>query len=526
MSNTQQTLTGGSSEADEGGAPPSGSELVGDPLPYVPVGAVVWFTRKQIHGHVTLPDGTVPSSEGNAPETVESLRVEWLDGYDEGGSTVVSVDALDEMAEDGHLRGVAYGVEDPRERWAAPTATRNPPGDQQGLGVGPDAAEVNAGAPVDLRPRTTTDAAEVARVWPRDRRAGLLEHPIGNHKLGQAPLPRAMMVAQRPDGQPSAAAVLSRPSGRMVEDGTVELSRYISHPDAEQSTGGAQPTNNTATWLISRAARWAALEGFDTLLSYSGNSDNDGTIYAALPFEHDGWSDADGDGWQARGGDRSRNHNARGRRKRWTWDLHDDATSQPRRAADRDHGQATLAGFATSDPEERTTANFVLTREERPKFHRDSGVETPADDRAMRLFREHGPEEAADRLATRTRSRKGDDKPPAIFGAAVDGHLVAAVAVEATPTATDADGTRYRTHEEQQAARVIAYADAGTQYPQNTATWLLSRAREWATLAGYDGLTVETGALQTDGHAPAPDNGAVRQATGQESAPSTPTPAD
>ncbi|MFT4947883.1 MAG: hypothetical protein ACI9CA_000001 [Natronomonas sp.] len=523
MSSTQQTLTGDSGTS-AGGAP-SGDALVGDPLPYVPVGAVVWFTRKAMHGHVTLPDGTVPSSEAEAPETVEDLRVEWLDGYDEAASTVVSVDALDEMAEDGHLRGVAYGVEEPRDRWADPHATRHPPADEQALS-GPEAAAVNAGEPVDLRARTTTDAAEVARVWSRDRRAGLLEHPIGNHKLGQAPLPRAMLVARRPDGQPSAAAVLSRPSGRMVEDGTVELSRYISHPDAEQATGGAQPTNNTATWLISRAARWAALEGFDTLLSYSGNSDNDGTIYSALPFEHDGWSDADGDGWQSHGEGRSRINNARSRRKRWTWELHDGATSQPRRAADRDHGQATLAGFATSDRDERTTANFGLAREERPKYHRDSGVETPADERAMRLFREHGPDGAADLLATRTRSRKGDDKPPAIFGAAVDGHLVAAVAVEATPTATDADGTRYRTHEEQKAARVIAYADAGSTYPQNTATWLLSRAREWADLAGYDGLTVEAGAFPTDGHAPTTENGAVQQAVGAPQSSPSPKPAD
>lgn len=438
------------------------------PIEHVLPGDIIWFTNKSMHAHVQLPDGTVPDSENDIETLPDRFAVTYLDGYAPTRSEVVARETLDQLAKERTITCVYANIDDPEEMWELAHLTRNPPAERPFS----DEQQVNACSPVRLRARPTTDALDVERVWSRDRLNGALEHPLGDHQRGRQTILRAGFFATRPDGKPCAAAVLSRPNSRILADGvTISLSRYISHPTARQSRVG---TNNTASWLISRVASWARLEGFERLLSYSGVGDNDGTIYTSLPFRFDGWSRAADDGFQNRSG-RSEIDNQRPKRKRWIWDLHDDSPGVTRRAAARDHEQETLSTSGTPTLEDRCVSNFALTREDHPSYH-GSGAETattPASPRATDLFAEQGAPGALTGLRSATRSRTGTPRPPAVIGADIDGTLIAAVAISGAPLADTPTAT------------VEGIATLDTPYPQQTLGWLLSKARDWASLAGY-----------------------------------------
>jgi len=303
---TQATLGGGAvDEHDAGGGVAGAAPTVGPGAAVETVypGDVVWFVHRRMHAHVTASDESVPPP-GETVEQPLQLRVQWLDGYGPGESTTVSAKALARLARRGDLRVTHAGVEDPGERWAGVYLERHPD------------ADVNRRSAVGLAPRALADRHTTRREWSRGLINGLLEHPIGDHRLGRRQFIRAGWTARRPDGRPSALAVLTRPNAPAQADGqTIELARYVSHPDAVQSRVG---TNNTATWLLARVARWARLEGFDRLLSYSGVAGNEGSIYQGLPFEHVGWTDADPDQWESRDG-RSAAASIDAQKKRWVW---------------------------------------------------------------------------------------------------------------------------------------------------------------------------------------------------------------
>jgi len=457
----------GGGETDRGGGVPTAAAGPGELVEHVHPGDIAWFVHRRMHAHVTAPDGSVPAvDERTTP--LKQLRVEWLDGYGPGASTTVSVAALDWLARRGDLRVVHAGVEDPGERWAGAYLERHP------------AADVNRCSTAPLAPRVLADSHTVRREWSRSFINGLLEHPLGDHLLGRRQFLRAAWTARRPDGRPSAVAVLTRPNAPAQADGrTIELARYVSHPDAELSRVG---TNNTATWLLARVARWARLEGFDRLLSYSGVAGNDGGIYQGLPFEHVGRTDADPERWGSREG-RTEAASVDAQKKRWVWPLHDTSPPVERRAAARGGERTGLSAFASTPVvEARSPDNFALCREERPDA--DGQMQAAISERARRLFETAGPTDALDRLATVRRRRLGDDKPPAVFGVDVDGTLVAALAVAGDPTAAAP-------------AHVAGYAARETAWPGNTARWLAARAAEWAPLAGYDGLEATADAFET-----------------------------
>lgn len=482
---TQAALTSFSSDAPDRGVveaektercAPAGAHI-GDRVREVLPGDVVWFVHRRMHSHVTATDLTVPTDDDGYIKRPKTVRVRLLDGYAPGYSVRVSRESMNRLAQQGDVRVTHTVVERPEARWGNPTGTRHPN------------ADVNRCTPVSLAPRATTDVQQVQREWQHDEINGLLEHPIADHRLGRRQFLRAAWTARRPDGRPTALAVLTRPNAPSLGGGeTVELARYVSHPDATESHVG---TNNTATWLIAKVARWAALEGFERLLSYSGVADNDGGIYGALPFEFDTWSDANPSDWNSRSG-RTAAVSVRSQKKRWVWNLHDTPTYHPRRAAAREDGRGGLSAFATRPAvDARPPANFALTREERSHYYRDDSG-TPVAGRAHDLFREAGPGD--DVLATRRRMRAGNDKPPAVFGATVDGTLVAAVAVAGSPL------PKAPVRE----AEIVGYAARDTAYPENTTAWLLSRVREWAALAGYESLHAHDGVLATvDGVNPA-----------------------
>jgi len=215
----------------------------------------------------------------------------------------------------------------------------------------------------------------------------------------------------------------------------------------------------------------ADLEAYDRLLSYSGVAGNDGGIYQATGFEPDGWTDADPDRWESRDG-RSRATSVDARKRRWVWRLGDPSARVTRRAAARDADNAGLSAYTTPpDVAGRRPQRFVLCREERPDA--DPGTPAALSPRARELFADARCRPAAGvPMATRVRRpRAGGVQPPAVFGADVDGTLVAALAVGGDPTSNES-------------AQVAAYAARETAWPDNTVRWLTARARRWPTSRG------------------------------------------
>jgi GNAT superfamily N-acetyltransferase len=108
-----------------------------------------------------------------------------------------------------------------------------------------------------------------------------------------------------------ACIVIERPSARMLDDNSVvEITRYGLRDDRPQNTG---------SWLIARARQWAALEGYETMLTYAGVAGNYGTVYEAAGFECDDISMADGSGWISHAEDRDTWEDYE--RRRWVYDL-------------------------------------------------------------------------------------------------------------------------------------------------------------------------------------------------------------
>jgi GNAT superfamily N-acetyltransferase len=136
-----------------------------------------------------------------------------------------------------------------------------------------------------------------------------LESDQINHKLGGVPGWKAAFGG-RYDGDLVAVCVLSRPVARALDDGdTISISRYASRPDRPANTG---------SWLIARARRWARLEGYETMIAYSGVAENYGTVYEAAGFDVARVSQASGDSWTSREG---RSEWDDYTRRRWEYDL-------------------------------------------------------------------------------------------------------------------------------------------------------------------------------------------------------------
>jgi GNAT superfamily N-acetyltransferase len=138
-----------------------------------------------------------------------------------------------------------------------------------------------------------------------------LESDLVDHKLGGVPGWKAAFGA-RYNGNLIAVCVLSRPVARALDDGdTISISRFGSRPERPANTG---------SWLIARARDWARLEGYETMIAYSGVADNYGTLYNAAGFEIAAVTEADGESWQSREG---RSQWEDYTRRRWEYDLWD-----------------------------------------------------------------------------------------------------------------------------------------------------------------------------------------------------------
>jgi hypothetical protein len=437
---------------------------VGAPLRHVSAGDVLYFVRKDVHALV-FEAGSLdaPANEGDLyPETVD---LKWLDGYRmESVDRGISADVLARMGEQNTVRVVDSDVAENKRA----TGRRRPEWSARDGSVVP-------------APRTSVDTLRFTRTRSRDRVNAFLKSPVVDHKQDRIQKARAMFTAERPDGRPAAVLTVSSPTARNAFDRrTVEISRYASHPETE-----GHGTNNTATWMLSRACRWAALEGYERVRTLAGTAGNDGGIYRAANFRFDGVADTDGN--HDREGRSNHNHDKR--LKRFVREIDADGGSGelgvPRRFDARlagntatDGGMTSLSEFGESAA--LTPANMALTREEASdtKFTRsgDSDQYAAFSPRVRDL-------DTDDKLAGLEAAR--GKLPAAVFGADVDGTLAAAVVVSGDPDAAVPVAT------------VDAYLARETEYPDATARWLLSRAREWANLDGYQSLRAPHGTFSS-----------------------------
>ncbi|WP_302084045.1 hypothetical protein [Salinibaculum rarum] len=417
----------------------------------------------------------------------------------------MSIDALAEMQNRGVLGIVAQNVENPWERWGLGEPA------QGGMRFRDPAASVNTEYHVKIAPRCRVSNLQLSRERSRNIVSGFLEHPLIDHKRGGYQYANAAFGARRvgenEPGPLCAVTTLTRPSAtelckgmtfdlwdtpssaektspnttRTVSAGrTRELTRYASHPDVRggnaTDTAKAASTRreNTASWLISHALEWAALEGYETVVSYSGVANqNEGTIYKAANFQYAGTVDADGDGWTNRS-KRDSWSNSR-EKSRWIAKLRPEGNIEPR-ANRRD--SIPVAEFSELPDNAPSVGNLRMTREE--TIQRDFG-------RAANFLTEYGTfsdtTPVIDGFCTCSAEKLSECTcNPAIFGANYNDKLIAAIGGREDP-------------QNASVFHVGVHADSGTAYPTQTAGWLLAKLRDWAHYEGYQQVTIPAGIL-------------------------------
>jgi hypothetical protein len=130
------------------------------------------------------------------------------------------------------------------------------------------------------------------------------------HPLGDVPGWKACFGA-RYDNSIVAIVILGRPVSRVADDGTeLSVTRFCRRDDRPDNTG---------SWLLARARRWAELEGYDTLSAHAGVAGNYGTVYEAAGAECRDVTMADGKGWLTQGEDRDTWDDYE--RRKWVFDL-------------------------------------------------------------------------------------------------------------------------------------------------------------------------------------------------------------
>lgn len=277
--------------------------------------------------------------------------------------------------------------------------------------------------------------------WHRDRDMtgvnAFLDHPLVDHGLGSVHVWKVAFTATY-NGHRVAVAILSRPAAPELDDSSIiTLSRFAAHPRRPQ---------NTASWLLAKARRWAELEGYDELRTYAGvSNDNNGTIYQASNFELDEITEADGSGWQNRDGRSSWNDYTR---RRYIYTLNSLSRPVPSQNTSQ---QTTLTAPATDTNTKSTTARLDHIN---PKTLAAIASEYPQPSPTSSV----------------------PDNADAIFGMA-NGATINAI----VPVTTNCD-TRTAKIES-----ISINADE-FDYPENEATRILAKIREWSELEGIDTL--------------------------------------
>lgn len=288
----------------------------------------------------------------------------------------------------------------------------------------------------------TTRPLSVERVRSRIETNRFLSHPLVGHQRGSVVGWKACF-GLRYAGDLVAVAVLSRPSARHADDGeTIELSRFASHP--------LRPLN-TGTRLLAEAKQWAALEGYTDLISYAGVAGNEGTLYHASGLDAElQTTAANGSGW----GNRSERDSWSDYERRKFSESLREPEATPSESEDTTPGQRGLDAFGVGDtddplPIKQLTATHVETGTLPSEFFGASESGSRSEDGAM--------------IA----------RSPTTGDVVAGCRLADGATIDAAPNA---------------AACVTTYSHESEDLtaPTNTGAWLLGKAREWATLEGYE----------------------------------------
>jgi len=489
--------------------PTSEIYTVGKPIQEIAPGDVVFFTRKRIHALIR-ETGDYTDDATDAGFSPSHVDIVWLDGYDTAFRTKnIRRETLERMAENNRVRLIDEEVPNAAAINRVP-GIRNP-------------ERYHRDSTVQPGPRLSVSSLSFERTYSLNTVNGFLKHPVIDHKQGRVQKAKAMFLARRPDGRIAAVVTINSVNARMAFDReTVEITRYASHPESPKH----DRTNNTATWMLSRVCRWAALEGYERVRTLAGTDGNSGKIYEAANFTYDG--DAATSGAYNRDGRNNHSHSATLKRyiRNVDVDAENASDALPRRlesrleADDEARGDATrLTEFGTDHPSP-PPSTFTFTREEATdhKFtngDRDDEYPVFSNELADLIAETNAPIMLSD-----LENARGRHTPAAVFGAAVGDDLVAAMIVTGDPS------------DIVPIARIEGYTAKDTAYPDATARWLLSRVRDWCELQSYvsvivpplifkhvDGVntTVPAGVGFTE------DNGTYYHSTGTRSVSTIPT---
>jgi len=130
-----------------------------------------------------------------------------------------------------------------------------------------------------------------------------------NHPQGDVPGWLACFGA-RYQGHLVGCVVVGRPVARNLDNGDVIEIRRIGIREDRPA--------NMASWLVARSRKWAALEGYERMITYAGVAGNYGTVYEAAGFTCDQTTSADGSGWTNR---KERDNWEDYERRRWSYEL-------------------------------------------------------------------------------------------------------------------------------------------------------------------------------------------------------------
>jgi len=463
---------------------------IGDPYAsrehYVRPGDILCFPRYNIHAFVTeATSDEITSTPLRINPRYETLfKLIWLDPSNVGAPPEYDFDysfirrsTLEEM---GFLDSPFRVI---KEDESHPTTWR----EMFSGGNTPDTNYETSAVP--LGPRLPVRDLEFNREFSYKTINGLLNHPLVSHKHQGVHKGKAYFTAIRPDGKISAGLVLNSPNAtQSFKRYKVEITRYAAHWEATSRIAD----ENTATWMISNACKWAALEGYTLVRTLAGTAGNDGTIYQAANFSYDGIANGHGD--YNRSGRENFDHDDTMLRYVRKISVDGDYAitgTPPRRIEARleegitaNQSNMTFSEF-TNEPKERTPDNFRFSREEVTdyKFHSDDNYPTfsPA------LQELVADTEAPINLEELKVARR-EKYPAAAFGAFVNRTLVAALLVEGDPQPSNSTAT------------VTGYAARNTVWPDRTAQWLLVKARDWSKLNGYSEIQVPR---DTFNHVPA-----------------------
>lgn len=461
-----------------------------------------------------------------APTQGESLSLtcHWLSPPLAGECTDVDQHTLDRRSASGALKIVCESVPHPHDCWWIPLILNRSP-TEFGITARESSPAHHSGSlfPKSIRrsglidetelyldeptrpyksPAVSTRDLKCVRLRSRAKVSDFLESPLVDHRLGDVQGWKAVFAAVSPEGHIVALTTLGRPPSRKIDPNAggkhpkygevTNLTRYAAHPNRPE---------NVATWLIARARRWAALSGYETLLTYAGVDDNRGTIYRAAGFREEQSSEVDGSTWT----------NRSGREERHEYEL------KPFLARLTDCSplnELEDTQFGSSYDSRQTDGETVEQTTLSGKSFQPSPDSGASPNGVLRLNRPtEGVGEMTEEILETTAARESQftakelkshlNQADACYGYAADGDIIALACVVQPPIdryTSAGERAICRSESEQSAsprrdtkARVtaLAVAPSACVHLSTKVGELLGHIRQWSKLEGFDGIVVD-----------------------------------